>query len=198
MLLEATVTSAEAARGRAFIDPNMAGRSPGLRSCFSVRPSFQWWRNGSIGGQSIALHKHHLWRPSTSENNFLSRNLVEPVADARLCCARASAHRHVAPRRPRSELFTWQRLRCPKARKVRASGSEVKDGGGYDHPLTHGPVFQRDKRIIESLIPGFGDSSPPEVPSRGRYTRNPVSIIAVLELTSPDRPRPPADDLLPR
>ena len=37
MLLEASVTSAEAARGRAFIDPNMAGRSPGLRSCFSVR-----------------------------------------------------------------------------------------------------------------------------------------------------------------
>ena len=37
------------------------------------------------------------------------------------------------------------------ARKVRASASEVKDGGGYDHPLTHGPVFQRDKRIIERL-----------------------------------------------
>ena len=34
------------------------------------------------------------------------------------------------------------------ARKVRASASEVKDGGGYGHPLTHGPVFQRDKRII--------------------------------------------------
>ena len=46
------------------------------------------------------------------------------------------------------------------ARKVRASASEVKDGGGYDHPLTHGPVFQRDKRIIESLVPSFGDSAP--------------------------------------
>ena len=46
------------------------------------------------------------------------------------------------------------------ARKVRASASEVKDGGGYDHPLTHGPVFQRDKRIIERLAPGFGDSAP--------------------------------------
>ena len=41
VLLEASVTSAEAARGRAFIDPNMAGRSHGLRSCFSVRPSFE-------------------------------------------------------------------------------------------------------------------------------------------------------------
>ena len=39
------------------------------------------------------------------------------------------------------------------ARKVRASASEVKGGGGYDHPLTHGPVFQRDKRIIERLGP---------------------------------------------
>ena len=41
------------------------------------------------------------------------------------------------------------------ARKVRASASEVKYGGGYGHPLTHGPVFQRDKRVIESLIPAF-------------------------------------------
>ena len=57
---------------------------------------------------------NHSWRPSTLENNFLSRNLAEPVADARLCCARAPAHRHVAPRRPGSELFTWRRLRCPK------------------------------------------------------------------------------------
>ena len=46
------------------------------------------------------------------------------------------------------------------ARKVRASASEVKGGGGYGHPLTHGPVFQRDKRIIESLWSSFGDSAP--------------------------------------
>ena len=52
-----------------------------------------------------------------SENNFLclptfwGRLLI---ADARLCCAKAPAHRHAAPRRPRSESFTWQRLRCPK------------------------------------------------------------------------------------
>ena len=41
ILLEASLTSAEASRGRDFIDPNMAGRSPGLRSCFLVRPSFE-------------------------------------------------------------------------------------------------------------------------------------------------------------
>ena len=46
------------------------------------------------------------------------------------------------------------------ARKVRASASEVKGGGGYGHPLTHGQVFQRDKRIFERLAPGFGDSAP--------------------------------------
>ena len=74
----------------------------------------QWWRNAKIGGQAMTLEEKHSWRPSTSENNFLSRNLAEPVADAPLCCARAPAHRHVAPRRPRSELLTWQRLRCPK------------------------------------------------------------------------------------
>ena len=41
------------------------------------------------------------------------------------------------------------------ARKVRASASEVKGGGGYGHPLTHGPVFQRDKRIIERSVPSL-------------------------------------------
>ena len=41
------------------------------------------------------------------------------------------------------------------AQKVRASASEVKGGGGYDHPLTHGPVFQRDRRTIESLMPAL-------------------------------------------
>ena len=41
------------------------------------------------------------------------------------------------------------------ARKVRASASEVKGGGGYGHPLTHGPVFQRDKRIVERSGPSL-------------------------------------------
>ena len=81
---------------------------------FGVSPPLQWWRNAKIGGSAMTWEEHHSWRPSTSENNFLSRNLAEPVADARLCCARAPAHRHAAPRRPRSELLTWQRLRCPK------------------------------------------------------------------------------------
>ena len=76
--------------------------------------AIQWWRNAKIGGQAMTLEEKHSWRPSTSENNFLSRNLAEPVADAPLCCARAPAHRHVAPRRPRSEFLTWQRLHCPK------------------------------------------------------------------------------------
>ena len=46
------------------------------------------------------------------------------------------------------------------ARKVRASASEVKGGGRYGYPLTHGPIFQRDKKIIERLAPGFGGSAP--------------------------------------
>ena len=56
------------------------------------------------------------------------------------------------PRRGARDLSCLHGRDCA-ARKVRASASEVKDGGGYDHPLTHGPVFQRDKRIIERLIP---------------------------------------------
>ena len=37
-LLETSLISAEAARRRAFVDLSMDGQSPGLRSCFSVRP----------------------------------------------------------------------------------------------------------------------------------------------------------------
>ena len=56
--------------------------------------------NARIGGRPTTPHVHHLWRPSTSENNSMSRNHAEPVAGAWLCCARAPAHRHVAPRQP--------------------------------------------------------------------------------------------------
>ena len=38
------------------------------------------------------------------------------------------------------------------ARKARASASQVKGGGGYDHPLTHRPVFsegQKDYRKFD-------------------------------------------------
>ena len=56
------------------------------------------------------------------------------------------------PRRGARDLSCSHGGDCA-ARKVRASASEVKDGGGYDHPLTHGPVFQRDKRIIERSVP---------------------------------------------
>ena len=52
------------------------------------------------------------------------------------------------PRRGARDLSFLHGRDCA-ARKVRASASEVKGGGGYGHPLTHGPVFQRDKRIIE-------------------------------------------------
>ena len=41
------------------------------------------------------------------------------------------------------------------ARKVRALASEVKDGGGYGHPLTHGPVFQKDKKIMDRSVPSL-------------------------------------------
>ena len=71
--------------------------------------SRQWWRNAFL-----LRHIKSLVETFHFRKQFMSRNLAEPVADARLCCARAPAHRHVAPRRPGSELLTWQRLRCPK------------------------------------------------------------------------------------
>ena len=95
-----------------------------------IRSKQQWWRNAKIVGPAMALDVHHSWRPSTSENSFLPRNLAKPVADARLCCARAPAHRHVvAPRRrPRSELFTWQRLRCDRPRAKGGRSSSLQTG----------------------------------------------------------------------
>ena len=115
-----------------------------------------------LGRQWRCLDVHHSWRPFTSENNFMSRNLAEPVADARLCYARAPAHRHAAPRCPRSELFTCLHGRGCAARKVRASASEVKGGGGYGHPLTHGPVFRGTKGLSNV------------------YYRKPCSVVLIL------------------
>ena len=62
------------------------------------------------------------------------------------------------------------------SRKVRASANEVKDGGGYGHPLTHEPVFQRDKRIIERSVP----------------THLNVSFVSVCAVccVAPARPKP--------
>ena len=149
-------------------------------ACFAVRsgnetPEWlgrQWqWR----------LHVHHFWRPSTSENNFLSPNLAEPIADARLCCARALAHRHVAPRRPRSGLFTWQRLRCPKGPCIGKRG----EGRWWVRPPANSRTSfsegQKDYRTI-----GTGALEPFE-PVHGGASggpKEPVPIISVLELTS--------------
>ena len=80
MLLEASVTSAEAARGRAFIDPNMAGRSHGLRSCFSVRRSFES-RTMIVPHQSPSACQTELTGSSSSSTVAGDqRNLLMPVA----------------------------------------------------------------------------------------------------------------------
>ena len=150
----------------------------------------QWWRNPRMGEPAMALHVHHLWRPSASENNFLSRNLAEPVANARLCCARAPAHRHVAPRRPRSELFIWQRLRCPKGPYIGKRGEGrwwVRSPANSRTSFSEG---QKDFRKFDT------DSLEPFEPLRGGASGGPkesVSIIAVLELTSLCPLRPDAN-----
>ena len=80
MLLEASVTSAEAARGRAFIDPNMAGRSHGLLSCFSVRPPFES-RTMIVPHQSPSACQTDLaGSPSSSTVVGDQRNLLVSVA----------------------------------------------------------------------------------------------------------------------
>ena len=54
------------------------------------------------------------------------------------------------------------------ARKVRASASEVKGGGGYGHPLTHGPVFQRDKGLSKDRYQVSVTTVPPSQPPEAR------------------------------
>ena len=117
----------------------------------------QWWRNAKIGGSAMTLEEHHSWRPSTSENNFLSRNLAEPVADARLCCARAPAHRHAAPRRPRSELLTWQRLRCPKGSCI---GKRGEGRWWVRSPANSRTSFSKGQKDYRKIGTSFGDSAP--------------------------------------
>jgi hypothetical protein len=175
-------------------DCNPAREEPG-RDRRRDRGTRQWWRNGRIGGQKATSHVHHSWRPSTSENNFLSRNLAEPVADAPLCCARAPAHRHVAPRRPRSELFTWRRLRCPKGSCI---GKRGEGRWWVRSPANSRTSFSKGQKDYRTM---GTDSLEPFEPLRGGASGGPrdsVPIIAVLELTSLYPLRPPADDLLPR
>ena len=113
MLLEASVTSAEAARGRAFIDPNMAGRSHGLRSCFSVRPSFES-RTMIVPHQSPSACQTELTGSSSSStvvgdqrNLLMSVRFVRPGHYDGAC-----RHRPIAP-----ELFPFQAT-CALKRKV--------------------------------------------------------------------------------
>ena len=137
---------------------------------------------------------NHSWRPSTSENNFLSRNLAEPVADAPLCCARAPAHRHVAPRRPGSELFTWRRLRCPKGSCI---GKRGEGRWWVRSPANSRTSFSKRQKDYRKIGTTLFRSNPRAEAVRGG-PRDSVPIIAVLELTSLYPLRPPADDLLPR
>ena len=130
---------------------------------FSRRPADtrqargQWWRNAKINGPAMTLEEHHSWRPSNQKTIFCLATLL-----SRLLMLRSAVRglRLIdTPRRGARDLSCLHGRDCA-ARKVRASASEVKDGGGYDHPLTHRPVFQRDKRIIERSVPTFGDSAP--------------------------------------
>ena len=171
------------------------GRAP--RHGAGIRPPERPYTSAIIGARLVSfvvLRRRHavvtkrqngctsLLEPSTSENNFLSPNLlVEPAADARLCCARALAHRHVAPRRPRSELFTWQRLRCPKGSCIGKRGEGRWWVWSPANSRTHFSEGQKDYQTIGT------DSLIPFEPLRGGALggpKEPVPIIAVLELTS--------------
>ena len=113
---------------------------------------FQWWRNANIGGlftTSCTITRGDLPLQKTifCLATLLSRLLMHGSAVRGLRLIDT-------PRRGARDLSCLHGRDCA-ARKVRASASEVKGGGGYGHPLTHGPVFQRDKRIIERSGPSL-------------------------------------------
>ena len=83
----------------------------------------------------------HSWRPSTSENNFLSRNLAEPVADARLCCVGPCGTRRA---RRRGAPSPFIRMWAP-AHETRAHGATHKGGREtHHHPTSlHAGVYVR-------------------------------------------------------
>ena len=147
----------------------------------------QWWRNAKYNGPAMTLEEHHSWRPSTSENNFLSRNLAEPVADAPLCCARAPAHRHVAPRRPGPSLFTWQRRRCLKGSCIDTRGEGRWWVRSPANSRTRFSERQKSYRKIGGVIVWLFESASGGGPDEVRIT---LPIIAVLEPTSPCPHRP--------
>ena len=161
----------------------------------AIARTSQWWRNAIMVGlltTSCTITRGDLPLQKTifCLATLLSRLLMHGSAVRGLRLIATS-------RRGARDLSCSHGGDCA-ARKVRASASEVKDGGGYDHPLTHGPVFQRDKRIIERLVPAFGDSAPRKCRPEAAAPETRYQIIAVLELTSLYPLRPPADDLLPR
>ena len=134
----------------------------------------QWWRNARMAGPVMTLHVHHFWRPSTPENNFLSPSLVEPVADARLCCARAPAHRHVAPRRPISGLFTWRRLRCPKGSCI---GERGEGRWWVRSPANSRTSFSEGQKDYRTIVAQFRVQRPRDGTSGGHCHRNKVPIV---------------------
>ena len=95
MLLETSLISAEAARRRAFIDLNMAGRSPGLRSCFSVRPSFES-RTMIVPHQSPSACQTELAGPSSGstvagdQRNLLISVAIRSISPLRWCLSAPS------------------------------------------------------------------------------------------------------------
>ena len=106
-----------------------------------------------------------------------------------------SAHRDATPRRPRSGLFTCQRLRCPKGSYIGKRGEGWWWVRSPANSRTRFSEGQKDDRTIGT------ESLEPFEPLRGGASggpKDPLPIISVLELTSPDPLRPPADGLPPR
>ena len=127
----------------------------GILICGGIgrRGSTRWWRNARMIGSAMALdvtslvETFHFRKTSFCLATSLSRLLMLPSAVRGLRLIATSRRGRGA-----RDLSCSHGGDCA-ARKVRASASEVKGGGGYGHPLTHGPVFQRDNRIIERLGP---------------------------------------------
>ena len=104
----------------------------------------QWWRNAKIGGLfttpcTITRGDLPLQKTIYCLATLRSRLLMQRSAVRGL--------RLIATSRRGARDLSCSHGGDSAARKVRASASEVKGGGGYDHPLTHGQVFQRDKRL---------------------------------------------------
>ena len=144
-------------------------------------PSFQWWRNGRIGGSKGTWHCND-FSGTPERKNPLLRSLAMSVVSASLCGTMAQASRHAEPPRPEFGRFgrSW-------ARSLKGSCRlRAREGGGWAGSERFIQTGQPGRQKKDDRTIGIESPGPLERAPQGRSNgpKDSERIIGVLELTS--------------